>query len=349
MVEAHSSISTARRTGRLAAAPNLLQAAIEALTAPVAILAGSGVVLGTNEAWRAASTDEDGACCPEGENYLDWQRTMQDDIADATLMRGMSRVLAGAQKRFERSRRLSAATELNISVRRVDGAVPARFLVTHVFVSGSAAEEVEERVLAAQIEERERIATELHDSVGQNLVCLGLGLTRLRRLTQPDSEIAGVVGDMSALLQEAHAEIRTISFLLQPPWLEERGVFSKAVCDLVAGFGRRAGLQATVEAQEIPSLCRGRQLTLFRILQEALVNIHRHARADTVTVELVKLGRQVVLTVRDNGRGMLAAEGVAPNAGVGILGMRARLRKWGGDLRIVTGPEGTTLVAKLLA
>jgi signal transduction histidine kinase len=348
MVEAHSSISTARRSGRLAGSPTLLQAAIDALKTPVAILAGSGAVLGTNEAWRAA--DEDGACCPEGENYLDWQRTMQDDIADATLMRGVARVLAGAQKRFERSRRLSPATELNISVRRVEGAAPARFLVSHAFVTESVAEDVEERVLAAQIEERERLASELHDSVGQNLVCLGLGLTRLRRLTQPESEIAGVVCDMGALLQEAHAEIRTISFLLQPPWLEERGVvFSKAICDLVAGFGRRAGLQATVEAQEIPSLCRGRQLTLFRILQEALVNIHRHARADTIAVELVKQGRQVVMTVRDNGRGMLAVEGAAPNAGVGILGMRARLRKWGGDLRIVTGPDGTTLVAKLMA
>jgi two-component system NarL family sensor kinase len=90
-----------------------------------------------------------------------------------------------------------------------------------------------------------------------------------------------------------------------------------------------------------------RELTLFRILQEALVNIRRHAHADLVEVEMARCGRQVILKVRDNGRGMSAPEGAPQQPGVGVMGMRTRLRQFGGDLRIVSGLDGTTIVAKL--
>jgi signal transduction histidine kinase len=348
MVEVHPSIPTVRRTRKTAGAPPGVQAAIEVLATPAAVLAASGLVVAVNEAWRAAARDEDVGCCPEGENYVDWSRTLDDGAADPAFLRGVTDVLAGSRRSAERLRRGGGARELRVRIRRVAGHAPARFLVSHEYRKADAADDVEDRVLKAQIEERERIAAELHDSVGQNLVCLGLGLGRLRRLAPPGSEIAGVVGDMSALLQQAHAEIRTLSFLLQPPWLEERGSFGAAVRDLVAGFARRAGLHATAEIEELPPLCRGRQLTLYRILQEALVNVHRHARADAVGVRFSRSGRQLVMTVRDNGRGMVAAEGKAPDLGVGILGMRGRLRKWGGDLRIVSSPAGTTVTAKLL-
>jgi signal transduction histidine kinase len=173
-------------------------------------------------------------------------------------------------------------------------------------------------------------------------------LARLEQLAAPDTELSAVVSEIAEALQQAHSEVRTLSFLLQPPWLEARGAFGQAIRDFVMGFARRAGLRAHVQLCRFPAnLGRGRELTLFRVLQEALVNVHRHAHADEVSVEFSNSGKNLVLKVRDNGRGMLTAEGAAPTPGVGILGMQGRLRKFGGDLRIISAEDGATLVAKL--
>jgi signal transduction histidine kinase len=348
MVEAHSATPARNFAHELVGGPvaPALQATIDALKGAVAILGASGDVLAVNSAWRAAAADEEVGHCPLGDNYLDWCRTLEEEFAGASFARRVARVLAGVDKAFESVwRPAGGSCEVRVCVARIKGQIPARFLVSHE-ISRTSLLDVEDCVLRAQIEERERLAAELHDSVGQNLVCLGLGLTRLRRLPSQEPELAAILDDMAASLQQAHAEIRTLSFLLQPPWLEERGAFEKAICDLVAGFARRSGLQAKCEASKV-TLCRARQLTLFRILQETLVNVHRHARADNLEVELARRGRSVVLKVHDDGHGMAAPEGAPPNPGVGILGMRARLRKFGGDLLIVSGRDGTTVTAKL--
>jgi signal transduction histidine kinase len=325
-----------------------LQAMLDAFGLPVAMLDKSGVVISANLAWLTSSPEGDDAGCPVGENYLDWSQGLHDDIVGVSLAKALGRVLSGSQKRYEQTfRSADGAGGVRIRLRRIDHPGPARFLLSHEVVE-PAAGDLEDRVLIAQIEERERLASDLHDSVGQNLVCLSLGLGRLRQAAGEQPEVAAIVGEMTESLQQAHAEIRTLSFLLQPPWLDEPEAFGKAIRDLVAGFARRASLRASVEVEELPALSRGHQLSLFRILQEALVNIHRHAHADCAEVGLLRRGKHVILTIRDDGRGIGTLDGgVAPNPGVGILSMRARLRKFGGDLRIVSGPDGTTIVAKL--
>lgn len=352
MVEAHSSSIAPRpwsdRLGH-GHAPSVM-AMLEAFHVPAAILAQSGEVLAGNAAWDAAASAADETAAPVGENYLDWCQTFLSD--GASLAAGGERVLTGKLKAWDRRCRMADGTgSLCVRIRAIERTAPTCFLVSHEPLAATPAEEeLEDRVLAAQIQERERLATDLHDSVGQNLVCLGLGLTRLRRAAEPESELAGIVGDMTQSLQQAHAEIRTLSFLLQPPWLDAPGAFEGAIRDLVAGFARRAGLQASVQVEgRIQGLCKARELTLFRIVQEALVNVYRHAKADQVEVELACRARRTVLKVRDNGRGMPAPEGAAPAPGVGILSMRARLRQFGGDLCIVSGPDGTTVTAKLPA
>lgn len=205
--------------------------------------------------------------------------------------------------------------------------------------------EVELQIQAARVEERRIMAGELHDSVGQNLTALGLGLARLVKLAAPHAEMATVVQEMQASLQQACTEIRLLSFLLQP--LDDEAFpagIEAAIGDLASGFARRAGLRAALRIEPLRRpLCRERQLALHRIVQEALVNVHRHAHATAVSIELASRGGHVVLKVRDDGAGLAPA--AAP--GVGIASMRQRLRRLDGEMLIVSDEAGTTLTVKL--
>lgn len=325
--------------------------AINAMQVPFAVLDRSGVVLAVNAAWAQMPEvfDNTAACAPR-ENLLDWCAALENQIAGTALRIGLGRVLAGVEASYQQTCPVTAAgsgREVHIRIHRIGAVKPARYFVSQE-TTDSVPADVEARVLAAQIEERERLAVELHDSVGQSLLCLDLGLARLSQAFALDAEVSTTVADMAESLHQAHAEIRTLSFLLRPPWQEERGAFVKAMRDLVAGFARRSGLRAEVEVTGFPcGLGNARELTLFRVLQEALVNIHRHARAHIVEVVLLRRGCNVVLKVRDDGAGMASNEGSARNGGVGLMSMRSRLRQCGGDLHIVSGLDGTTLTAKL--
>src|SRR5205085_621597 len=141
------------------------------------------------------------------------------------------------------------------------------------------------------------VAQELHDSVGQHLVCVGLGLSRLR-MASLNAELVAEVDETAAALKEAQAQVRTVSYLLHPRWSDEHGTVEDAVREFAEGFGRRAGLHITVKVTgQSCALDRARELTLFRILQEALVNVHRHARARHVTVELTSTPGLVTMQV----------------------------------------------------
>jgi signal transduction histidine kinase len=207
---------------------------------------------------------------------------------------------------------------------------------------------LDERVLAAQIEERKQVGAELHDSVGQSLVCIGLQLARLRTAVAEDAVAAPIIDEIADSVRQAHSEIRTLSYVLQPPWLDAPAGFETMVKEFVAGFARRAAFEARVELPATPlDLSRARELTLFRILQEALVNVHRHACARHVVVRLALGKRNLVLTIRDDGEGLRSPDGLLPPAGVGLASMRARLRRLGGDVVICSSAAGTTLTAKL--
>lgn len=354
--------STVATTLRSRSRPGLdlhLQATLDAFDRPVAVLEGSGRILGVNAAWREAAY-RDGhelTCCQPGDNYLEVCEAAAPEVSGAAVLRkGLARVLAGQQSSFERScRRVldGVTSDLRVGVRRIGRGDPARFLVvqediTQLVEAQEYAREVSDRVFEAQSEERERLAEELHDSVGQNLVCLGLGISRLRMAAPDNPELAAILTDMAESLRDAHAQVRTVSYLLQPPWPEEHGALEDAVRELAQGFGRRAGLGIETVVEGPPCrLDQARELTLFRVLQEALVNVHRHARARSVTVALVNRGHEVTLAISDDGAGFSAPEGGLPRLGVGIRSMRARVGHLGGDLRIQSGTTGTTLRVRL--
>jgi PAS domain S-box-containing protein len=163
----------------------------------------------------------------------------------------------------------------------------------------------------------------------------------------PDGEAASIVEEVSTSLQQAQAEVRTLAFALQPPWIDEPSDFERALREFVEGFTRRAGMSHDMEVVgSAVSISPAAQLALFRTLQEALVNVHRHAHANNVQVRVVWSSGAIGLSIQDNGAGMARPEGVH-HRGVGVSSMRARLRELGGALDVVGRPGGTMLAATL--
>jgi signal transduction histidine kinase len=202
------------------------------------------------------------------------------------------------------------------------------------------------RVLVVQDEERRRIGRALHDSLGQYLAALKINLDELQ--AQDGSE-ASLASECSDLVSQCLTETRTISHLLHPPLLDEMG-FCSATRLFVDGFSRRSGLNVKLDLppDSATRLAPNLEIALFRAVQEGLTNIHRYAEATSVNVNVTSDSASVRLTISDNGKGMPAPllkqirEGTA-ESGVGIAGMRERLREFNGALEIQSGDSGTTL------
>lgn len=211
------------------------------------------------------------------------------------------------------------------------------------------AERLSERLETLQDEERQRIASELHDSTTQHLVAMTLNLTSLRSRVAAPNEALELLDEIDSSLEEAAKELRTFTYLLHPPRLESEGLRA-TLQRYVDGFGRRTELKTSLRASrgadQLP-LPLGR--SMLRIVQEALTNVHRHAAATRVYVRVRLIGKQVHLVIKDDGQGFEEASGRRdshpPRVGVGIAGMTARMQQLGGKLDIRSGPKGTTVHA----
>jgi PAS domain S-box-containing protein len=205
-----------------------------------------------------------------------------------------------------------------------------------------------------QDDERRRIGRELHDSTGQCLVALELSLTRLARMTELASDPAARtrVEECVTLARKSSTEIRTASYLLHPPLLDEIGLLS-ALRWLADGLRQRSGIEIELELPEsLERLPPEQELAIFRVAQEALTNVHRHSKSPSVAIRLLEQDGCVVMEVEDVGHGILVAgsSGKVTEAaalGVGLAGMRERMRQLGGSLTVRTGPRGTCVQAKL--
>ena len=206
-------------------------------------------------------------------------------------------------------------------------------------------------LLNAEAHERRRIARELHDAMAQHLVAIGLSLSRLERRMDQNPGHLTIVQEIRDSLNAAHREVRTFSHLLHPPDLE-RGGFEAALRRFLQGFGARTGLDVRlhVEGERAPLGGEG-ELSLFRVAQEALMNVHKHAGASVVEVLLSYSPRAVLLEVMDDGVGLSQAEIDALMAqewgGVGISGMTARMEQLGGSLEIRPRRKGLQIRARL--
>ncbi|HEY9217214.1 MAG TPA: sensor histidine kinase [Phenylobacterium sp.] len=201
-------------------------------------------------------------------------------------------------------------------------------------------------LLAARDDERQRIAIELHDSTSQHLAAMSLALARLRHASRHDEAENAIIDEISALLNEVSKETRVLSYLMKPRSLGQNGL-SASVLEFLEGFGRRTGLRVTLEAHEsLNDLPAPLQYAAMRIVQEALLNANRHARARCVAVELAVKDGSLTVAVADDGCGM-RSDRSAPSFGVGIPGMQARAQQFSGDVTISSDASGTRVEAKL--
>ena len=209
--------------------------------------------------------------------------------------------------------------------------------------------ELSAQLLVLQEEERQRIARELHDSTAQHLVAVSIGLSSLGNKPERSERDQRLIEQIEGMLDKALKELRVFTYLLHPPDLARDGL-QTTLRDFVEGFARRTNLVTHIRVPEEVDMLPGEiQWTILRVAQEALGNVHRHAEAARISLVIRVGANRLVMQIRDDGRGIRPEE---PNdtkvkLGVGIPGMRARLRQFGGDLRIRTGPGGTTLAATI--
>lgn len=206
------------------------------------------------------------------------------------------------------------------------------------------------QLLQAQDEERRRVSRELHDSTGQLLVALTLNLARLKsKQVCPNSETSALIDDTTSIVDEMSRQLRTMSYLLHPPMLDEAGLLS-AVKWYVEGFSARSSVEVTMDYSDLGRLPAQLDITLFRLIQESLTNIHRHSGSKTALIRLNRNESSVTLEVIDHGKGFSApkaAGNASTRCGVGIPGMKERVRRFGGTLDISSSSDGTAIKACL--
>ncbi len=276
------------------------------------------------------------------QQIIDELQSLLRDSKDAT-----TRALAGDEVTFDwHSRRPDGSSvniECTLSRIEIEGAV--RLLAVAVDLTARRQSEqslarLSGRLLQLQDEERRRIAHELHDTTGQNLSALSISLSAILSNPRIDPRTRQALNESLALADSCIREIRTMSYLLHPPLLDELGLVS-AIRAYSEGYSQRTGIPLELLLPlYMPRLPQAVETALFRIMQEGLTNVHRHAGSQKGTLGLKYESDQVELELVDYGRGLPPA---ASRIGVGIAGMRERAHQLGGRLTIASGETGTTL------
>ena len=208
------------------------------------------------------------------------------------------------------------------------------------------------RLLTLQDQERRRIAREIHDSLGQYLAAVKINLQVMEQNVSEKNR--DTLLECVDLLDRTIGETRTLSHLLHPPLLDEAG-FSSAANWFVSGFSQRSGIPVTLELPpDLRRLPNTTEIALFRVLQESLTNVHRHSQSASAEIRLQTDAEWVTLRISDHGRGIapdllrkMRFDGT--HTGVGLAGMRERIRELGGRLEIHSTPSGTTIEASVPA
>jgi signal transduction histidine kinase len=207
-----------------------------------------------------------------------------------------------------------------------------------------------QRLLKVQDEERRKLSRDLHDSAGQTLAALRISISLLEQQGQEEPSKMALFSDAAKLADQAIEEIRTMSYLLHPPLLDEVG-FACAAEWYIQGFAKRSGVNVSLDiTTDLPRLPMSIEVALFRVLQESLTNVHRHSGATKVTVCFRRQFEQIMLEIRDNGCGIPAERLVrlretSAETGVGLAGMRERMNELNGKLEMESDGHGTTMRA----
>ena len=246
---------------------------------------------------------------------------------------------------------------LRMAHEELESRVEERTLALHRVLDALKEEMAKRRELSAKMsrlqdDERRRLARELHDTTVQNLVALKFDLARAQdRAGSLDPKFQEIMAKSMELAEQCIREIRTLSYTLHPPLLEERGLAS-ALRLFAEGFSQRSGVSVALAfPEDIGRLPHEVELAGFRIVQECLSNVHRHSKSQTARVAVERNDDHFTLEVSDGGVGLPGSESEhrheAEERGIGIRGMRERARLLGGSIEIVSSPSGTCVRAIL--
>jgi two-component system NarL family sensor kinase len=331
----------------------MFQQLVDGLPEQIALLDDQWVILAANPAWlRTAALYGYDELRP-GTNYLDFctDRAKDGHMPAALVAEGIRGMERAGQTHFQfiyhgTDRWEGHAFQICINRFELAGrwyATSTRYDVTELVHLRELRADFSQSLIELQAVERRRMAREVHDSTMQLLVGMGFSLGQLKRSRH--SKAAGViVEEMEQLLGEAQRELRAIAYLAHAPLVSELGL-AKALRQLAGGFAKRTGLNIALPADLDLSLSPPAEMAIYRLVQEALSNIHRHAHATDAAVGLHQRNSILHVAVADNGVGM--PEHV--RRGVGLSSMRARIEELGGRLMIRPGNPGTVLIASIPA
>jgi PAS domain S-box-containing protein len=261
---------------------------------------------------------------------------------DVTGRKRMERELHESEQRF---RTLADALDTQVQFRTQE----LRRRNSEILQQSDQLRDLSGRLMSLQDEERRRIARELHDSAGQNLAALSISIARIKEDAKGDpAQLSERIKEARDLVQHLSDEIRTTSYLLHPPMLDEMGL-SYAIGWYIDGLRERSGLSVEVNiTDDLGRLAPEIELAIFRLVQECLTNIHRHSESKTAVIRIARDSDKIYAEVQDHGKGIpperlagIQSQGV----GVGIRGMRERVRQSHGDLTIDSNALGTKVTA----
>jgi len=254
-----------------------------------------------------------------------------------TQARQQAHIAEAAQRELSQ---LNAELEVRVSTRTLE-----------LQTANQSLKELSGRLLRMQDEERRRIARELHDSVGQLLAAVKMNNNLIQQwVPSLDSRASKALSDNDRMVEEVLQSIRTISYLLHPPLLDEAGLPS-ALREYAEEFSQRSGVNIVVQCEaKLGRLRPDAETAIFRITQECLSNVHRHSESKSASVRLYEVDGSIHLEISDNGRGITPDKRSLLDlggGGVGLRGMRERVALLGGKLSIESSGAGTTIVATL--
>jgi two-component system NarL family sensor kinase len=329
---------------------NQLAPALEAFTAHACVLDRNLRILAVNGAWRTFASRHGlgGDTFGVGLNYTAYFHKIS--VRGAALEAGLRALVAGAPGPFEHSDVLltsGAETWIELRAVQVRPATRPYIIVTHHDVSAQRRSQAAllvttARLLHAEDKERRRIARDMHDSTAQHLT--GAKMI-LERGGQTLEAVRAAAGQATGLISEALTEIRTLAYLLHPPELDHLGL-AAAIRQYVTGYAARTGIAMTLDVpRDFPRLPDDTELALYRVVQEALANVHSHSGSQRANINLRRDGDAVKLAIRDHGSGLPAD--VEAKAGVGLEGMKLRLAHLAGGLSVTNAGPGVCVEAWL--
>jgi PAS domain S-box-containing protein len=354
----------------LQASDAFTRAVLDSLSAHVCVLDREGVILKTNDTWEEFArryVDDAFTLGDVGDNYLDRCRhTIAGDASTRqAILKGIEAVLTGDQPSFSAEYQtvmpevprwfLMRVTQLKESKGAVisqtdisERVLMAQLLEQHILLLAEKRDELEfltGKLIDAQEEERKRIARDLHDDFNQRLAALSLELESMERapIALPEP-VAGQLAGIRAQIGQLSDDLHNLAHRLHPSLLEHVGL-EVVLRDHVAEFTKRTGLLVRFCARQAPrTLSQEIATNLFRVMQESLQNVSKHAQATHVTVRLNGSSKGIGLSVRDNGRGFDLESKNACVGGLGLVSMQERARGLGGFLRIHSLPRAGTKV-----